>query len=102
MPLMDLPLEELRGYLPDREEPSDFDAFWADTLAEARGHDRAPVFTPYDAALTEVDVYDVSFPGFGGDPVAGWLLVPPPRRGRCRAWWVSSGTGAGAASRTSG
>lgn len=22
---MDLPLEELRGYLPDREEPSDFD-----------------------------------------------------------------------------
>lgn len=62
MPLMDLPLEELRGYLPDREEPSDFDAFWADTLGEARSHDRPPVFTPYDACLTEVNVFDVSFP----------------------------------------
>ncbi|EFL03745.1 MULTISPECIES: acetylxylan esterase [Streptomyces] len=76
MPLMDMPLEELRAYLPAREEPADFDAFWRETLAEARRHDRAPEFTPYDACLTEIDVFDVRFPGFAGDPVAGWLLVP--------------------------
>ncbi|MFC9750251.1 acetylxylan esterase [Streptomyces niveus] len=97
MPLMDLPLEELRGYLPDREEPSDFDAFWADTLEEARRHDRAPVFTPYDACLTEVDVYDVSFPGFGGDPVAGWLLVPASATGPlpCVVGFLGYGGGRG-------
>ena len=36
--LFDLPLAELRVYKPSREEPSDFDAFWAGTLADARSH----------------------------------------------------------------
>ncbi|SEG40446.1 cephalosporin-C deacetylase [Actinacidiphila yanglinensis] len=80
MPETDLPLDELRRYLPDRQEPADFDAFWSATLAEARGHDRPAEFTPYDARLSEVRVYDVRFPGFGGDPVAGWLLVPAAAR----------------------
>ena len=30
--LFDLPLSELRAYKPEREEPADFDAFWAATL----------------------------------------------------------------------
>ncbi|MEW1862107.1 acetylxylan esterase [Streptomyces sp. NBC_00669] len=80
MPETDLPLDELRRYLPDRQEPPDFDAFWATTLAEARSHDRPAEFTPYDARLSEVRVYDVRFPGYGGDPVAGWLLVPAAAR----------------------
>jgi cephalosporin-C deacetylase len=28
MPLFDLPLPDLEQYLPDREEPEDFDSFW--------------------------------------------------------------------------
>ena len=32
MPLLDMSLEEMRAYRPAREEPPDFDAFWADTL----------------------------------------------------------------------
>jgi len=35
MALFDLPLAELRGYRPEREEPADFDAFWKRTLDEA-------------------------------------------------------------------
>ena len=34
MPFFDLPLNELQRYLPPREEPDDFDAFWQQTLAE--------------------------------------------------------------------
>ena len=35
MAQFDLPLAQLQQYRPDREEAPDFDAFWADTLAEA-------------------------------------------------------------------
>jgi cephalosporin-C deacetylase len=74
--LFDLPLAELRVYKPDREEPADFDAFWAATLADARKHDLAPAFEPYDAGLATIDVWDVTFAGFGGQPIKGWFLAP--------------------------
>ncbi|MGO9178433.1 MAG: acetylxylan esterase [Candidatus Limnocylindrales bacterium] len=44
MPQLDLPLDELRAYAPPREEPPDFDAFWADTLADARARRPATHF----------------------------------------------------------
>jgi cephalosporin-C deacetylase len=73
---VDLPLEELRSYRPDVAEPPDFDAFWADALAAARGIAGAPEFVPHATPLRFADVYDVTFPGHAGDPVRGWLLVP--------------------------
>ena len=36
MPLTDLPLDQLRAYRPSVRRPDDLDAFWADTIAEAR------------------------------------------------------------------
>src|SRR6266498_2297110 len=76
MALFDLPLAELRTYRPDRAEPDDFDAFWKSTLAGVAAHDLATEFRPHDAALTEVDVYDTGFAGWGGHRVSGWLIVP--------------------------
>lgn len=76
MPLFDKPLDELWTYRPDRGEPADFEAFWDETLVEARRHDLDAEFVPYDAALELVDVYDVWFCGWGGHRVAGWFLVP--------------------------
>lgn len=76
MPLTDLPLHELERYAPDREEPADFDEFWQRTLTEARQHPMEPTFTPADFRLRAVEVHDVTFPGFGGDPIKGWLLRP--------------------------
>ncbi|GAA1815273.1 cephalosporin-C deacetylase [Luedemannella flava] len=76
MPLSDMSLADLREYAPEREEPADFDEFWAATLKEARAHEGGAVFTPYDAGLVAVEVYDVTFPGFAGDPIKGWFLVP--------------------------
>ena len=76
MPRFDLPPEELRVYRPDVAEPADFDAFWADTLAESRALAREPRLTRIDSPLRSFEVFDVSFSGFGGDPVGGWFVVP--------------------------
>ena len=73
---VDLPLTELRAYRPDVLEPADFDAFWADQLAAARVHDVGPEFVPVATPIRHADVFDVTFPGHGGDPIKGWLLLP--------------------------
>ncbi|WP_374984652.1 acetylxylan esterase [Streptomyces fradiae] len=72
----DLPLNELRAYRSSSVEPEDFDAFWARTLGEAREHPLATRFEPVDTGLATVDVYDVTFAGFGGHPVKGWFVIP--------------------------
>src|ERR1051326_5195823 len=74
--LTDLSLAELRRYVPDVAEPADFDEFWAGQLAAARAAARAPVFTAVDTAMRHAAVFDVTFSGFGGDPVKAWLIVP--------------------------
>ncbi|MFI6492989.1 acetylxylan esterase [Streptomyces sp. NPDC050564] len=76
MALFDLPLDELRDYRSASAEPEDFDAFWAKTLQEAREHDLAARFEAFETSLKTVKVYDVTFAGFGGHPVKGWLTVP--------------------------
>ena len=74
--LVDLPLSELRRYQPDVDEPADFGDFWAGQLAAARAHDASPSFVPASSAIRHAAVYDVTFPGYGGDPIKGWLLEP--------------------------
>ncbi|MEV7194489.1 acetylxylan esterase [Streptomyces sp. NPDC093510] len=76
MPQFDLPLEELRRYRPDLPEPDDFDAFWEKTLLEARGHELDARFEVVELPLTGVRVFDVTYAGFGGHPVKGWLVLP--------------------------
>jgi cephalosporin-C deacetylase len=77
----DLPLDQLETYLPPRDEPADFDAFWATTLAEARLFPLDVTFEPVESGLRLIAAYDVTFRGFGGQPIKGWLLWP---RGRTR------------------
>ncbi|MDQ0735714.1 acetylxylan esterase [Arthrobacter agilis] len=76
MPQFDLPLSQLRTYLPDRDEPADYDAFWDKTLAEQRTHAAAPSFEEVDAGYTQLVTEDVTFAGYDGQPVKGWLLTP--------------------------
>jgi len=77
----DLPLDELRTYLPQREEPPDFDAFWQETLTEARRFPLNAAFTEVDYGLRTVEAFDVTFNGYGGQPIKGWLMLPTRRRG---------------------
>ena len=71
-----MPLADLRAYRPDRDEPEGFAPFWKSTLDEAAGHDLAAEFRPHDAMLTEVEVYDASFAGWGGHRISGWFIAP--------------------------
>lgn len=82
MAFFDLPREQLETYQPHVECPDDFDDFWQATLAAARQHPLNPVFTPVDFGLTLVDVFDVTFAGYGGQVIKGWLILPRQRAGR--------------------
>ena len=72
----DLPMDELVTVSPRSVEPGDFDSFWDGTLSESRAATRPTTLTPYDAGLPMVDVYDVRFAGFAGEPIAAWLMLP--------------------------
>lgn len=76
MAIVDMPLEELRTYRPDVAQPDDFDEFWARTLEQARADAPAPTLTRWDGPSRELDVFDVRFPGFGGELIAAWLIMP--------------------------
>lgn len=78
MPLTDAPLDELMDYRPEIPTPADFDAFWDRTLAEARAYGGAVKVDRATEAhlLRTVEVDDVRFPGWNGEPVAAWLLRP--------------------------
>ena len=76
MALFDLPVDELRSYRSASTEPDDFDAFWERTLQEAAEHELGARFEPVETSLRTVRVQDVTFAGFGGHPVKGWLTVP--------------------------
>lgn len=93
----DLPLEQLQTYLPPREEPPDFDAFWTGTLAEARQFPLEATFAPVDAGLRLMDAFDVNFNGYGGQPIKGWLLLPRDRTGPlpCVVEYIGYGGGRG-------
>jgi len=82
MAFFDMPLEQLKTYRPDRVEPSDFDAFWRDTLAETRRFPLQATFIATDFGLRTVETFDVSFAGYGGHPIKGWLLLPVQRQGK--------------------
>ena len=80
---VDLPESELREYRSSQVDPADFDEFWAGTLAQSRaaGASAAVSVVPVDAGLATIDVFDVTFPGFDGQPVRAWLRMPRHREG---------------------
>ncbi len=76
MPHFDMPLEQLQSYLPTRSEPSDFDEFWQTTLQQAHSYELNATFVPVTTGFNTIDVFDVTFSGFDGQRIKGWLLLP--------------------------
>jgi cephalosporin-C deacetylase len=98
MPFFDMPLDELRVYRPERQEPGDFDAFWQATLDGARQHALDARFERVDNYyLTTVEAYDVTFNGYGGQPVKGWFLLPVGQKAPlpCVVEYIGYGGGRG-------
>ncbi|HEV3170732.1 MAG TPA: acetylxylan esterase [Actinocrinis sp.] len=66
----------LHEYRSDYKEPDDFDQFWRATLDAA---DQIPLdvhVTPVETGLHIIEVFDVTFAGFGGHPIRAWLRRP--------------------------
>jgi len=97
MAFYDLSLKELQTYKPERTEPADFDSFWSNTLAESREFPLNVSFQPVDIGLKLVDTFDVTFSGFAGQPVKGWLVMPHERQGLlpCVVEYIGYGGGRG-------
>lgn len=95
--LYDLTIEELRKYLPERDEPADFDDFWKKTLSEAEKIPLNATFEKVDFGLNLFDTYDVTFNGYGGQPIKGWFLIPVGQQGSlsCVVRYIGYGGGRG-------
>jgi cephalosporin-C deacetylase len=76
VPLIDLPLAQLREYQPPRTEEPDFDAFWSRTLAQASAIPLNPSTEPVDYPIDGLRVSRAYYNGWGGSRICGWLLVP--------------------------
>ena len=82
MPFPDLLHPDLAAYESAVTLPDDFQQFWQTALHEARGLGGDVMLRPAATPLRAVEVFDVTFPGFGGHPVKGWLTLPRARSGR--------------------
>jgi cephalosporin-C deacetylase len=93
--LFDMPLEQLQIYKPTRPEPAD--AFWSRTLAETRNFPLDARFEPLDTDLKLVEAFDVTFNGYGGQPIKGWFILPRERSAPlpCVVEYIGYGGGRG-------
>lgn len=73
---VDMPETQLPEYRSSQSEPGDFDAFWDESIAAARAVASDVRIEPVDSGLTTLDVFDVTFSGWDGQPVKAWLRVP--------------------------
>jgi cephalosporin-C deacetylase len=97
MAIYDLPLEELEVFRPPLDEPEDFDRFWQETLAEAHRTPLEARFETSDFGLRTIETFDVTFHGYGGQEIKGWLLLPALREGPlpCIVEYIGYGGGRG-------
>jgi cephalosporin-C deacetylase len=76
MPFFDFSLEDLQIYRPPRRESPDFDTFWQETLLATRAYPLEATFIPFESGLQTVQAFDLTFRGYGGQPIKGWFLLP--------------------------
>jgi cephalosporin-C deacetylase len=96
LPLLDLPLADLRTYRSAVVAPDDLDAFWTRALDAAHSAAAEPVLEPYAAGTyRELEAFDVTFTGADGDPVRAWYLRPRGAHDQlpCRVAFVGYGGG---------
>ncbi|MFF1877060.1 acetylxylan esterase [Leifsonia sp. NPDC058230] len=72
----DLAEADLREYSGSQLDPADFDEFWADTLDESRAFALEVTVEPVSSPVKTVEIFDVTFSGYRGQPVKAWLRVP--------------------------
>lgn len=97
MAFFDMPLVQLLTYQPERVEPADFDQFWGSTLAETRSYLLNATFEPVNVGLHGLETFDITFNGYAGQPIKGWLILPRNSKGKlpCVVEYIGYGGGRG-------
>ena len=85
MPLLDMPLEQLREYMGTNPRPDDFDEYWDRALKELDNTDMKLSITESDFKMPNVECFDVYFTGVKGGRIYAKLLKPKHISGRAPA-----------------
>jgi len=77
MPIIDLPLEQLRVYKPPLTRRSDFQAFWNDNKKLSEEQALNPVLKRLEYPVKKLEAYLLSFDGFSDKtPIKSWFIKP--------------------------
>lgn len=76
MPLIDMPLEELKQYHGRNPQPDDFDAYWESALQEMRSTEPMLELVPASFSAPGVECFDLYFTGVRGARVHVKYLRP--------------------------
>ncbi len=76
MPLIDMPLEQLKTYQGRNPRPADFDEFWDASLAELDQIDPAARFESYDFPCAIADFYELTFTSTKGARIYAKFAKP--------------------------
>jgi cephalosporin-C deacetylase len=76
MPLIDMPLEELRKYKGISPCPEDFDEYWDRALEEMRAVDPEIELVPSEFQAPNAECFDLYFTGVGGSRIHSKYLRP--------------------------
>jgi cephalosporin-C deacetylase len=97
MPFFDMPYYEMKKYQPELTAKPDFHEFWNLTLAESHKFSLNPEFEKIGFRLNTLDIFDVTFSGFGGQRIKSWFLLPKNRKSKlpCVVEFIGYGGGRG-------
>ena len=76
MPIVDMPLDELKQYQGRNPKPADHDPFWERALAEMRGVDPRVELKPADFSVPFAECFDLYFTGVRGARAHAQYLRP--------------------------
>lgn len=76
MPMLDMPIEELKEYMGINPCPEDFDEYWARALKELETVDPSVEYIPSNFKVPYADCFDMYFTGVRGARVHAKCLKP--------------------------
>lgn len=85
MPMIDMPLEELKEYKGVNPKPADFDEYWEKALAEMNAVDPKVEFIKSEFEIPGVECYDMYFTGVNGARIHAKHLRPKNIEGKIPA-----------------
>lgn len=85
MPLIDMPLSELKEYKGRNPKPADFDKYWDESIAEMKAVDPQIEIIPASFKSPVADCFDMYYTGVNGARIYAKLCKPKNITGKCPA-----------------